>query len=102
MSPTPRTRPAAEEPRELEGDLPQNHARAARGPGGVTCPQDGTPMIAHPVPDERTLLTDMVKRGSQTAYAANVAASMREKEDAAGVVYTCPACGYVMRVKDAA
>ncbi len=66
----------------------------------MDCPQCHTPMIENPLPAEREIVKGMVEKGSQHAYAANKAATMKEKEARLGVVLTCPSCRYVTRAKD--
>lgn len=71
-------------------------------PAGGACPQCGATMIANPAPDERAMVKELVASGSPVPYATHFAAQHHEKQAAHGVVHTCPACGYTLRVKDAA
>ena len=68
----------------------------------MDCPQCGAQMVAEPLPDEREIVKSMFGRGSSNAYAANKAATMKEKEAALGVVVVCSNCRYVTRAKDGA
>lgn len=68
----------------------------------VTCPQCGTTMVASAPADRRSIVKNMVEGGHSVRYAGNVADSTVEKEESLGVVYTCPRCRYIMRVKDEA
>lgn len=64
----------------------------------MECPQCGGAMHAHPALDARKQTKAMVDAGSSVHYATNFAATVAEKEQAHGVVYTCGSCRYVDRV----
>ena len=70
--------------------------------GSVTNPQTGGVMVASPAPDRRKMIKALTDQGHSMNYAAQFVDEHLEKEKTLGTIYTDPATGYVMRVKEGA